>query len=166
MLWQEACWWLAWCLTCWNGEPQVCPARAAGSFKESVIRVYTRQILLGLEYLHHNKIMHRDIKGANILVDHTGFVKVADFGASKKIEDLVTMGAPAHRAQVKTLIWSCGAHLFAFPLLSCKALSMLMLPWGVHAAWSRTCSQASMGQLFGDEANTTPCGRQLCLSAI
>ena len=55
--------------------------------------MYTRQILLGLEYLHHNKIMHRDIKGANILVDHTGFVKVADFGASKKIEDLVTMGA-------------------------------------------------------------------------
>ena len=54
--------------------------------------MYTRQILLGLEYLHHNKIMHRDIKGANILVDHTGFVKVADFGASKKIEDLVTMG--------------------------------------------------------------------------
>ena len=66
----------------------------AGSFKESVIRVYTRQILLGLEYLHHSKIMHRDIKGANILVDHTGFVKVADFGASKKIEDLVTMGGP------------------------------------------------------------------------
>ena len=65
----------------------------AGSFKESVIRVYARQILLGLEYLHHNKIMHRDIKGANILVDHTGLVKVADFGASKKIEDLVTMGA-------------------------------------------------------------------------
>lgn len=69
-----------------------CVLLAAGSFKESVIRVYTRQILLGLEYLHHNKIMHRDIKGANILVDHTGFVKVADFGASKKIEDLVTMG--------------------------------------------------------------------------
>ncbi len=66
--------------------------RFSGSFKESVIRVYARQILLGLEYLHHNKIMHRDIKGANILVDHTGLVKVADFGASKKIEDLVTMG--------------------------------------------------------------------------
>lgn len=58
-----------------------------------MIRVYTRQILAGLEYLHHNKIMHRDIKGANILVDNTGLVKVADFGASKKIEDLVTMGA-------------------------------------------------------------------------
>lgn len=36
--------------------------------------------------------MHRDIKGANILVDNTGLVKLADFGASKKLEDLVTVG--------------------------------------------------------------------------
>lgn len=63
-----------------------------GAFKESVVRVYTRQIVLGLEYLHQNKIMHRDIKGANILVDNTGLVKLADFGASKQIEDLVTIG--------------------------------------------------------------------------
>ena len=63
-----------------------------GSFKESVVRVYTKQIVMGLEYLHANGIIHRDIKGANILVDNTGLVKLADFGASKKIEDLVTMG--------------------------------------------------------------------------
>ena len=64
----------------------------AGSFKETVIKIYARQILLGLQYLHANKIVHRDIKGANILVDKAGHIKLADFGASKKIEDLVTIG--------------------------------------------------------------------------
>ncbi|CAK0784650.1 hypothetical protein CVIRNUC_007854 [Coccomyxa viridis] len=85
-----------------------------GSFKESVIRVYARQILLGLDYLHKQGIMHRDIKGANILVDTTGLVKVADFGASKQIEDLVTMdsgqksikGTPYWMAP--EIITSCG----------------------------------------------------------
>jgi serine/threonine protein kinase len=64
-----------------------------GSFRESVVRVYTKQILLGLEYLHANSVIHRDVKGANILVDNTGLVKLADFGASKKIEGLATIGS-------------------------------------------------------------------------
>ncbi len=71
-------------------------SHCAGSFKESVIKIYARQILLGMKYLHENKIVHRDIKGANILVDSAGYIKLADFGASKKIEDLVTIGLQDH----------------------------------------------------------------------
>ncbi|KAH7438302.1 hypothetical protein KP509_04G009300 [Ceratopteris richardii] len=62
-----------------------------GSFPEQVIRMYSRQLLQGLEYLHKNGIMHRDIKGANILVDNKGCIKLADFGASKQVVELVTM---------------------------------------------------------------------------
>eukprot|EP01018_Ginkgo_biloba_P003009 Gb_36743 [translate_table: standard] len=62
-----------------------------GSFTEPVIRMYTKQLLQGLEYLHQNNIMHRDIKGANILVDNKGCIKLADFGASKKVVELATM---------------------------------------------------------------------------
>lgn len=44
------------------------------------------QILHGLEYLHANGVAHRDVKGANILLTSGGVLKLADFGASKKIE--------------------------------------------------------------------------------
>lgn len=58
-----------------------------GPFSTSVVRNYTHQILLGLQYLHANNIIHRDIKGGNILVDDNGVVKLADFGASTELND-------------------------------------------------------------------------------
>ena len=51
---------------------------------ENIVRVYTKQILEGLEYLHANNVIHRDIKCANILLDVKGVCKLADFGSSKK----------------------------------------------------------------------------------
>nr|AVG22649.1 MAPKKK2 [Plasmodiophora brassicae] len=59
-----------------------------GKFNENLVRVYTRQILYGLEYLHRHQIMHRDIKGANILVDTNGVCKLADFGAAARLADI------------------------------------------------------------------------------
>ncbi|KAF7016596.1 hypothetical protein CFC21_030172 [Triticum aestivum] len=59
--------------------------REYGPFKEPVIRSYTCQILAGLAYLHAKNTVHRDIKGANILVGPNGDVKLADFGMAKHI---------------------------------------------------------------------------------
>ncbi|XVF10578.1 hypothetical protein REPUB_Repub07fG0194700 [Reevesia pubescens] len=56
-----------------------------GQFGESAIRNYAQQILSGLAYLHAKNTVHRDIKGANILVDPNGRVKLADFGMAKHI---------------------------------------------------------------------------------
>ncbi|KAK3144721.1 hypothetical protein QOZ80_4AG0316930 [Eleusine coracana subsp. coracana] len=59
--------------------------REYGPFKEPVIRNYTGQILAGLASLHGRNTVHRDIKGANILVGPNGEVKLADFGMAKHI---------------------------------------------------------------------------------
>ena len=56
-----------------------------GGFNERLIRKYTKQILIGLKYLHDNKIIHRDVKCANILIGDNGMIKLTDFGCSKKI---------------------------------------------------------------------------------
>ncbi|KAL0350625.1 UNVERIFIED_CONTAM: Mitogen-activated protein kinase kinase kinase [Sesamum radiatum] len=56
-----------------------------GAITESVVRNFTRHILSGLAYLHSKKTIHRDIKGANLLVDAYGVVKLADFGMAKHL---------------------------------------------------------------------------------
>jgi len=62
------------------------------SFTEHLVKLYTRQIVDGINYLHKNGIIHRDLKCANLLVDNNGIVKVSDFGASKKIVSELNFG--------------------------------------------------------------------------
>ncbi|KAL3232598.1 Serine/threonine-protein kinase STE11 [Nakaseomyces bracarensis] len=59
-----------------------------GPFEEPLIINFTRQILIGVAYLHRKNIIHRDIKGANILIDIKGCVKITDFGISKKLSPI------------------------------------------------------------------------------
>ncbi|GAB4847016.1 Mitogen-activated protein kinase kinase kinase 5 [Ancistrocladus abbreviatus] len=69
-----------------------------GAITESVVRNFTRHILSGLAYLHSTKTIHRDIKGANLLVDSSGVVKLADFGMAKHLSgqaaELSLKGSP------------------------------------------------------------------------
>ncbi|WOH13156.1 hypothetical protein DCAR_0832665 [Daucus carota subsp. sativus] len=58
-----------------------------GPLSESLVAVYIAQVLEGLVYLHEQGVIHRDIKGANILTTKEGRVKLADFGVATKLTE-------------------------------------------------------------------------------
>jgi serine/threonine protein kinase len=60
--------------------------RQNGALTERVACKYTWQVLDGLAYLHHIRIVHRDIKSTNILRDGKGNVKIGDFGSAKQLQ--------------------------------------------------------------------------------
>ncbi|KAJ8081011.1 Protein kinase of the Mitotic Exit Network [Marasmius tenuissimus] len=72
-----------------------------GKFPESLVAVYISQILEGLVYLHDQGVIHRDIKGANILTNKDGTVKLADFGVASS----TTTGAVSNDAVVGSPYW-------------------------------------------------------------
>lgn len=61
--------------------------RKFGSLSETLVAMYVTQVLRGLAYLHEQGVLHRDIKGANILTTKDGLVKLADFGVAVKLSD-------------------------------------------------------------------------------
>ncbi|XP_031381590.1 probable serine/threonine-protein kinase At1g54610 [Punica granatum] len=55
-------------------------ARPGVKFTEPQIKCYMQQLLSGLDHCHRRGILHRDIKGSNLLIDNNGILKIADFG--------------------------------------------------------------------------------------
>ncbi|CAM45428.2 putative protein kinase [Leishmania braziliensis MHOM/BR/75/M2904] len=64
--------------------------KSVGRFRESVFQRYAYMVLLGLSHLHANGIVHRDIKGANVLLDESGCAKIVDFGCSGNLNQATT----------------------------------------------------------------------------
>ena len=73
-----------------------------------LVQVYVRQLLHALAFLHEHQIAHRDVKGANVLLDVEGVVKLSDFGTAKRIS--TTSGSRAGIA---------GTVLFMAPEVIC-----------------------------------------------
>ncbi|KAF9887841.1 hypothetical protein FE257_009501 [Aspergillus nanangensis] len=63
-------------------------AKNFGRFPENLVGLYMAQVLHGLLYLHEQGVIHRDIKGANILTTKEGLVKLADFGVASRTTGL------------------------------------------------------------------------------
>ncbi|XP_059913326.1 calcium/calmodulin-dependent protein kinase kinase 1 isoform X1 [Gadus macrocephalus] len=113
-------------------------------FSEEQSRLYFRDIILGIEYLHYQKIVHRDVKPSNLLLGDDGHVKIADFGVSNQFEgsDALlssTAGTPAFMAP-ETLtdnrqsfsgkaldVWAMGVTLYCLVFGKCPFIDEYIL---------------------------------------
>ncbi|KAF7128625.1 hypothetical protein CNMCM5793_003413 [Aspergillus hiratsukae] len=59
----------------------------AVNFTEPQIKCYMLQLLEGLKYLHGNRILHRDMKAANLLISNNGILQIADFGLARPYDE-------------------------------------------------------------------------------
>ena len=102
--------------------------RKRNPINENICKYIFKQIILGLSFIHRNKIVHRDIKLDNILIDLDNNIKICDFGVSKRITNSndkmnEQCGTPAYMAPeiIKgngyegygADIWSAGVVLYA-----------------------------------------------------
>lgn len=101
-----------------NAAPMSAPV-----YMEQHIMYIMHETLVGLQYIHENLQIHRDVKAGNILVDANGTIKIADFGVSSFL--LLQNGSLYQHEKAKTFV---GTPCWMAPV-RCLYLCVLMMPY-------------------------------------
>ncbi|CCW61734.1 unnamed protein product [Phytomonas sp. EM1] len=103
--------------------------RCSGPLSEDQARHYTKQLLSGLEYLHNQRIVHRDLKGDNLFLHKDNVLKLGDFGTSKELATtLVTDSVAGTPNFMAPEVIACSGHSYAADIWSvgCCVVEMLV----------------------------------------
>ncbi|GFZ05745.1 protein kinase superfamily protein [Actinidia rufa] len=118
-------------------------------FTESQVKCYMQQLLCGLDHCHSRGVLHRDIKGSNLLIDNNGILKIADFGLASFYNPhmsqpltsrVVTLWyRPPELLLGATLLWNC-----------CRFMEYWLHPCGIicrqaYYAWKDRGFMIEMG---------------------
>jgi serine/threonine protein kinase len=116
-----------------------------GPLSEQATRLYARQMLSGLHYLHKHGVLHRDIKPGNMLISAQGVVKLTDFGIARYgtfLDTATISGTPAYLSPDAI----CGKYSIASDIwaMGCSILEMVTR----QVPWSELNFEASTQLLF------------------
>ena len=79
-------------------------------FKEDTLKLWAVQLLVAMEYLHSERVLHRDIKTSNVFLNEQGGVELGDFGLAQRLEH-----GEKEAAQVGTPMYMCPARFSGVP---------------------------------------------------
>mmetsp|Transcript_23267 Transcript_23267/g.65099 ORF Transcript_23267/g.65099 Transcript_23267/m.65099 type:complete len:486 (+) Transcript_23267:47-1504(+) len=123
-----------------------------GPLDESLMAVYARELLEGLEYLHtrHPPVVHRDIKGANVLVGIDCKVKLSDFGCSKRTMETMSVTMKGSVPWMAPEVISCTGYGRPADIWSFGCLMIEMgsgnRPWGDFDNMMAACVRIAMSE--------------------
>ncbi len=111
--------------------------------------------MLGINFCHMHRVMHRDLKPQNLLIDSTGLLKIADFGLARAFSiPLPQYTHEGERARIRLLVYMCVVlmHVCAVVTLWYRGPEVLL---GAKK-YSTPLDVWSIGAIFAEMANKKP----------